>query len=72
MRDPRFGGEGLLRRITGEADARGTLARVANELRRRHDDAPARRRRQRAARVAESSARRGARRGGGGGITLAH
>jgi hypothetical protein len=52
--------EGLLRRITGESDARDALARVGRELRRRHGDLGARRGRQRAA------ARALRRRGGAG------
>jgi hypothetical protein len=50
----------LLGRITGEADARDTLARVARELRRRHEDRHTQRRRQVAARMAGYNPRRGA------------
>jgi hypothetical protein len=55
----------LLARLTGEADARDTLDRVARELRRRHEDHSERRRRQVAARIAGYSPRRGGRRGPG-------
>lgn len=57
--------EGLLRRITGESDARDALARVARELRRPHGDLGARRQWRRAAARAEENPRRGVRRGGG-------
>ncbi|TMM15767.1 MAG: hypothetical protein E6F96_12605 [Actinobacteria bacterium] len=50
---------GLLRRITGESEARTTLERVARELRHRRDDLRQRRRRQRAAEIAAENPRRG-------------
>ena len=52
----------LLRRITGEREARDELGRVARELRRHHEDSRERRRRQRAAEIAENNPRRGVRR----------
>ena len=55
----------LLRRITGEADARDTLDRVARELRRSHDDLRERRRRQIAARLEGFNPRRQGRRARG-------
>jgi hypothetical protein len=57
--------EGLLRRITGESDARDALARVARELRRRQLDLGARRRRQRAAERVRENPRRGVHRSSG-------
>jgi hypothetical protein len=63
--------EGLLRRITGESDARDALARVGRELRRRHGDLGARRERQRAAARAQENPRRGVRRRGGAGTKSA-
>jgi hypothetical protein len=54
--------EDLLRRLTGEAESRDTLARVARELRRRHDDQQERRRRTSATLRAGDNPRRGVRR----------
>jgi len=56
----------LLRRLTGELDARDALARVSLELRRRHDDLQDRRQRRNAAALrAGENPRRGVRRSAG-------